>query len=194
MANVSSPFGLWPIGINGAGDVRTNVCARYTIAESLNATLDMFSPVVLTGTGTNITAGAGTGEFLVGAFMGCSYIDTNGVPRFSRNWVASTATRSGLPITAFVADDPLTRFEIQGDNSAWAAADVGLNVDYAVGTRNAMANQSGAYAVRTGINTTATLMLRIVEHSRTVTNNEWGSYARLIVQINAHRWRSTTGA
>lgn len=194
MANVNSPFGLAPIGLAAGGEVRTNVFAQYTIASALNATIDQFSPVVLTGTDTNITAGAGTGEYLIGSFLGVEYIDAYGTPQFKRNWVAATPIKSGTVAKAIVADDPNTLFEIQGNSESWAAADIGLNVDYSVGTRNATINRAGTVAVRTGIAGTATLMLRLLELSREITTNDFGAYARLIVKINAHRYATATGA
>lgn len=195
MANVNAPFGLKPIGALGVGDPRVNSYGKtYTIATALNATLDLYTPVVLTGTGNDITTGAGTGEFLVGSFLGCEYLDPSGKLVKKHNWVAQTATKTGSVIKAYVADDPDLLFEILGDNSSWVVADVGLNVDYSLGTRNAVVNQSGAVAVRTGINTTATLMLRILGLSDTVTANTWAAYARLKVKINAHRYATATGA
>lgn len=194
MANVNSPFGLRPIGLAGGGDVRCNNFMQYTIASALAATIDEFSPVVLTGTDTNITAGAGTGELLVGAFMGCSYIDSFGTPRWSNHWVSGTTVKTGTTVSAFVADDPFTLFEIQGDSGVWAAADIGMNVDYSVGTRNAVVNRAGTVAVRGTPAVTATLMLRLRGLSPTVSPNAYGAYARLLVSINAHRNLSTTGA
>ncbi len=193
MANVNSPFGLRPYGLAGGGVPRVNTFKQYTIAAALNATLSKNSPVILTGTGTNITASAGTSDTPIGVFNGCEYRDANtGRVIRAKNWVAQTVTKSGFPILAFVYDDPNMLYEVQGDNAAWVEADVGLNVDYVVGT--AVNGVSGGYVTRTGINTTATLVCRIHEQSRRLTQTEWGAYARLVVTINANRHTSTTGA
>lgn len=190
MANSNRPFGLRPVKPQFGGEERFG---EYTIASAYGTSIYQYQPVVLTGTGRNIAAGAGTGEFLVGSFAGCRYIDSTGKPVYSKYWPASTAAKSGTVVKAYVYDDPDQEFEIQGDSTVFAAANVGLNADYTVGSGSTVTGLAASVLAGGGLDTTATLMLRVLGLS----NREgaaWGAYAPLLVRINAHRLRSTTGA
>ena len=140
MSNLNQPFGFLPVRPMFGGIERPN---KYTIADAYNTAIYYGQPVVLTGTGRNIAAGAGTSEYLVGIFAGCEYIPAAGdqSPKFTKYWPASTVVKANTVVDAFVFDDPDEEFVAQADGSL-AAADVGLNLDYNPGTGSTLTGYS----------------------------------------------------
>lgn len=174
MANVNAPRGLLPYQLAGQPAVK-----EYAIATGHTTGIGRGDVVQLTGTGRNITnAEAGNANNL-GVFMGCQYVDSQGNQHFKSMWPASQA---GTDIKAAVVtfDTPGQVYEIQCDTLA--AANVGLLVDWAVGTLDTVNGESGAYAdVGTGVSTTD-MSLRILGLVDRV-DNAYGAYAKARVTV-----------
>lgn len=189
MANANAPFGLRPVGVGGGGQVRINSFRKYRIASGYNTNIGENAPVVLTSSGGEIALGAGSGELLVGSFLGVTFEPASGPPKFQTWWDAGTVLKTGTVAWANVADDPACVFEIQGDSTAFEAANDGLCANYTVGAMTALKVQPSVLAGG-GLNTTATLMLKIrglSDQLKTPSGKpEWGAYAPLLVTINQH--------
>lgn len=191
MSNANAPFGLRPIGVGGGGQVRINSFRKYYIASGYNTSLGKNAPVVLTSAGGQIALGAGTGELLVGSFVGVNFTPSGGAPRFRTWWDAGTVLQTGTVAEALVADDPECLFEIQGDSTAVAAANDSLNADYTPAAIDSATKSHQSVLAGSSLNTTAGLMLAILglaTQLKTPTGKpEWGAYAPLVVRINQHK-------
>jgi hypothetical protein len=86
----------------------------------------------------------------------------------------------------YVADDPDLLFEAEVSNGTPAVTDVGLNVDFAVGTPSALTATSGMYIDFGTEATTSTLPLKIHGFAPRE-DNEVGASAKLLVSINKHQ-------
>ena len=205
MANSNSPFGFKFLR-SLDGENKLNARGKYTIASAYGSKITRGEAVVLAGAGSSVAGhvdgitiarGAGTSEQVIGVFDSCSYIDSTG-KRFDNvhYWPASQTLLSGTACTVNVYDVTGSLFLVQGDSGSWVAADIGLNVDYTPGTASGAKAQS--VITRTGINTTDTLMCRLVsfapENLLVDGTNELGAYAKFVVQFNANAYTTRTGA
>lgn len=181
MANVNAPFGLRASRHLRGGVVRL---ADYRIADQLSTSIFSGDLVKSTGTGKKITQSAAT-DTSVGVFYGCEYTDSQGNIVFSRYWPASTVTKAGTEIIAWVYDDPDTLFTVQGGSTGVAAVDVGQSADIVVGT-GSTATGSSAGVLSNTISTSK--MLHIYELTP-ADDNAYGAYARVNVLINKHELR-----
>lgn len=176
MANTNAPQGFIAKRHLGGGTVRHN---EYLINTSgttgFNDNIGCGDPVIMNADGTLEIAAAGGGAF--GVFDGCQYIASDGSVVFSRNWVASTAVKSGSQIKAFVYDDPMIAYEIQANTAA--STDVGAVVDFIVGTPSTLTGQSTTYADVSDTIGGSLRVLRLVPRP----DNAWGAYAKIEVQI-----------
>lgn len=128
MANPNSPFGLRPVRHLFGGVIRE---ANYTIADQYSTSLFTGDPVLVTGTGKNIgIATAGSSGVVTGVFQGCKYVNSLGDTVFSKYWPASTVTKSGSVIEAFVIDDPFVLYQIQSDATGVVAAGIRQLADF----------------------------------------------------------------
>jgi hypothetical protein len=142
------------------------------------------------GVATVTRATAAGGAFMLGPVVSVDPVDGAGASgRDSPTYRAASTARY-----VYVADDPDLVFEIQEDavGGAAAAADVGLNVDLVAGTGSTITGLSAFQADTSTKNTTATLQLRILGFKQSV-DNEIGANAKLLVTINLHSLRNTTG-
>lgn len=169
MANTFNPFGFAHLG--SADGAPANFAQRQVAISSGNATAIFYGdPVKQLNTGYIAQWSAGTAvSQLVGIFVGCTYNNSvgGGVTR-SRYWPGSGAAGdvTALVIPCIYGATP-AQFLVQTGNSAggataFAAADVGKNIDVALGTGSTATGISGAYADQNTEGTTATLPFRIV--------------------------------
>jgi hypothetical protein len=186
MANTNAPFGFKPVRHLAGGTIRSN---EYTINTSgttgFNDNIFCGDAVVLNADGT-IEIGA-VANRVTGIFDGCQYVASDGSIVFSRNWVASTAVKTGTSITCWVYDDPNIVFEVQA--TTYAATDKGLIIDHVVGTGNTSTGQSGSYADM-GDTTVTSGGFRVLGLVPRV-GNEVGSYARIEVKMSDSTLAST---
>jgi hypothetical protein len=109
MSLVNAPFGLnatyHPTGLERG--------KAYRIASGYATNIFKNQPVILNTNGT-ITAGAAAAD-LLGVFAGVEYVDLNGKPTYSPNWIAGTTVFAGTVPQAWVLDDPEIVYKVQAD-------------------------------------------------------------------------------
>lgn len=145
--NVDGPFGLRCVGRIGGGGVPEQ--RSYGIASGYGTSLFIGDPVQMTGAANSdnglpqiAIAEAGNVDN-IGVFMGCRYVGSDGRPKWSRYWPASTAATF---TEAFVIDDPDAIFEVQTiTGTAFDDAAIGQLADWSLATAgSATTGLSGA--------------------------------------------------
>lgn len=178
MANVDAKFGLRPVRKVDGGNISQNV---YSIATDYTTAIYEGDVVEMTGTGRNVSKAAATNVDNIGVFKGCSYVDSTGSTVFSHHWPGVSDSKSN--IKAYVIDDPNVVFEVQAD--ACAEGEIGVLVDWNVGTGNANTGLSGLYAVVSGTSATtggSLRVMRLVDRP----DNAYGTYAKIEVMFAEH--------
>lgn len=190
MANANTPFGLRPVRHRN-GAAYNGSATRYFVPAADATALFIGDPVILAGSAdadgvaTVTRATAAGGAFMLGPVVSVEPVTRDSTPYRE----ASTARY------VWVADDPDLQFMVQEDGvgGALAVADVGLNADWIVGTGSAITGLSGAMLDTSTKATTATLQLRIMGFAQTVDNEVGNANAKVLVSINLHALRNTTG-
>ena len=195
MANINASFGLRPYRMLGS-TANTNGDAVFYLQTAATAgtssAIYQGSPVIpLTNGMIDIVGNANGGTVpLLGAFLGCNYIDLTGKPKWSPYWPGTAAVYANSIATATVASAPDQVFLINTDAAA-ADSIIHANANFATATTgNATTFQSaGKLAVSTA-NTTNTLNLRILGFEDTPANSDATVAGRLaIVMLNNHFYR-----
>jgi hypothetical protein len=186
MANVSEKFGLRPYRkLDGTPLVGAQ--NRYTIASGHTTAIFQGDMVIPLSSGNIDRHTAGGTVPIVGVFNGCFYTDpTTQKPTYKNYYPGSIAASD---ITAFVVDDPDAVFLVDSD-STFTRANLFANYD--------VTNTTGV--TQTGISkcqldhSTNTLALRAIDISQDPDNSDTAtSNANILVSINNHFYRSTTG-
>ena len=189
MANTSRIYGFRPTKhLNGSAfNGQVNL---YSAPASDGTALYVGDPVKLAGdastdgaypTVTRAAAGDAVIGVIVGFDVNRTALDVSGQAR-----AASTLR------TVYVADSPDLVYEVETSNGTPATADVGLNVNHAVGTPSATTATSGATIDMGTKNTTATLTFKILGFVARP-DNEIGASAKMLVKINNHQLAASTG-
>jgi hypothetical protein len=183
MPAYTKPFGLQPIQLLG-GQVYAGSTREYPIASGYATALRPGDLVKITsGTiskETGTTAVTATG--VLGVFLGCSYTDAVLGKTFRQNWTASTVASDAV---AIVSDDRDTVFRaayVSGTtviSGQTYAAVVGKNVAL---VQNTTSTTTSDVAV-TGIATTATLPLRVVDVDKASVDSS-GNYTAVLLRWN----------
>ena len=195
MANINASFGLRPYRMLGSG-ANTNGDVVYSIQTAATAgssnVIYQGSPVIPLSNGMIDIVGAAAGGTvpLLGAFLGCNYIDLTGKPKWSPFWPGTSAVYANSIATATISAHPDQTFLINCDA---AAADtlVHNNANFATATSGSTTSglSSGKLAVSTAA-TTNTLNLRILGFEDTPANSDASVAGRLaIVLLNNHFYR-----
>lgn len=189
MANTSRIYGFRPTKhLNGSAF--TGQVNLYSVPASDGTALYVGDPVKLAGdastdgaypTVTRAAAGDAVIGVIVGFDVNRTALDVSGQAR-----AASTLR------TVYVADSPDLVYEVETSNGTPATADVGLNVNHAVGTPSATTATSGATIDMGTKNTTATLTFKILGFVPRP-DNEIGASAKMLVKINNHQLAASTG-
>jgi hypothetical protein len=195
MANIDAAFGLRPYrmlgsGANTNGDVVFNIQTAATAGTS--SVIFQGTPVIPLANGLIDIVGSAAGGTvpLLGAFLGCNYIDLTGKPKWAPSWPGTAAVFANSLATATISANPDQTFLINCDAAA-ADALVHTNANFATATTgNATSGLSaGELAVSTAT-TTNTLNLRILGFEDTPSNSDAASAGRLaIVLLNNHFYR-----
>lgn len=160
MANTSAPFGFQQVA--GTGSTPTYENVAIPIASTNTTAIFRNDPVSLnTTTGFLEQATAGTAP-LAGVFAGCKYssVSRNGQTVWSSYWPGADAVAGS--VEGYVINDPNARFQCQVSGaSPITQANVGENVQFALGTGNTATGYSGASALFSSLATTATLPFKI---------------------------------
>ena len=155
MANTNAPFGFRQYrGLGSAPTYEQSV----RLIKSDNTTAVYFGdPVSNLNTGYITRATAGTAQ-IAGIFVGCKYLSTSQKRTvWSNYWPGSDASAD---VEAYIVDDPNAQFVVQAGGTAIGLADMGLNIQFNLGTGNSSTGISGAYVESPAV--TATLPFRII--------------------------------
>lgn len=195
MANIDASFGLRPYrmlgsGANTNGDMVFNIQTAATAGTA--SLIYQGTPVIPLANGMIAPVGAANGGTvpLLGAFLGCNYIDLTGKPRWSPYWPGTAAVYAGSVATGTVSADPDQMFLINCDAAA-ADSLVHINANFATATTGSTV--SGLSAGELAVSTAAaanTLNLRIIGFEDTPANSDVAVAGRLaIVLLNNHFYR-----
>jgi tartrate dehydratase beta subunit/fumarate hydratase class I family protein len=194
MANSDIPRGFLPIGSTSSSDYNGKTSA-YAIAAAdttiygrgdlVKRTGEM---VTIDGQTYPVVARAAAGDVrLEGAIVGFD-IDIDSLSTFR------SAGAKSAPRVCFLPADPYVEYEAQADGDI-VDASAGLNAAIIVGNADTVTGQSVMEidsGTTTAPATTATLALRLVRRSRSI-SNESGANAVWVVRINQHASRDTLG-
>jgi hypothetical protein len=166
MANTNTPFGfrqysglgsaptyeqvtIGPGGISGG--IAFNAAAIYygdPVARADSGASTLVQAAGSAGTGT-VT--------LAGVFQGCKYLSTAAKrTTWSNYWPGSDVTSANAGATeAYIINDPNAKFIAQTDSTGFAAADIGSNVDFNIGTGTTANGLSGAFLIHGGATSSA---------------------------------------
>ena len=202
MASTNSPYGLRPInplgGQSFAGSTRL-----YAMLSGYSVAVQYGDPVILFAGGSGVggvmrrfsattTATTATNSATrLGVFVGCSYTDPVYGKVFRQNYPGSI-TASDLQ--AYVVDDPDTLFQAQFNGSAaqyYLGSNCGL-IQTVAGSTSANINSGVSLNLSTATDT-ATLPIRVVDFVNSTTSTVGDSFTDVIVRINTHFMRTTTG-
>lgn len=185
MANADTPAGATPVAHrNGAAyNGSFNV---YSVAAGDGTALYIGDFVKLAGTGQTLNGRvlqdvtrAATGDVIVGVVVGVKP-DTQDSLRYR---AASTARE------VYVADNPDLVFEIQEGSSGTAltANDIGLNINFVVGSGSTVTGLSGTQLDNSTEATTNTLDLHLMKPVARE-DNAIGYSCKWLVTINRHQY------
>jgi hypothetical protein len=202
MASVASPYGLKPVNLLGgqsyAGSTRTYLIDPAGSASSIYNGSPVYLNAsgylaVATATGADATTNgfpvgtANTG--IVGVFVGCSYVNTQGQQIFAQYYPTGT---TGV-VTAYVVDDYDVVFQVQSAGSVTQAA-VGSNVFFstsAVATGSTSTGNSTASVVAGSSAVTTTAAFRVIGFVSPVGD----AFTDILVKINPgyHTYTNAVG-
>lgn len=194
MANTSNVLGLKPVGtLTGTNTGRVR---RYYIPSTDSTAVFVGDAVKSAGSsdaieGVPTVAQAAAGDTLRGVVVGIDPVDgvaANSIQLGINYRPASTA------MYVLVNDDPNTIYEVQEDavGATTALIDVGENADIVVGAGDTVTGASGMQ-LDSSDHKTATAQLRILGFARRCDNEPASANAKLLVIINEHELKSTTG-
>jgi len=113
---VNAPYGLKPINLYG-GTPFAGATRQYRIASAYDTSIFYGDPVEMVNSGTIIKSAITTARAtvttsqIIGVFLGCSYVNSQGQTIFAQYFPANTAAPTGTFITAYVSNDPDTLFK-----------------------------------------------------------------------------------
>jgi hypothetical protein len=192
MANADTAFGLKPVShLNG---IPWNGQFRIMHVPASDATaIYRGDPVKVTGAadsdGVATVAQAEAGDTPVGVMIGVIQNHKGTTPDLEKTYRPA----STLNYVAVVVD-PDVIFEIQedSDGAALAAGAVFQNADIIVGSGSNSTGKSGVELDSSTANTTATLVLKIIDIVDRE-DNAIGNNAKWLVKFNLHEIRDTSG-
>lgn len=185
MANSDTPFGLKPVR-KLSGAPYNGAVTVFSTASGDATAIYVGDPVKISGTSSTVRNSvytdvdqAATGDVMVGVVVGF-LPDT----RDSLIYRAASTTR-----LVAVCTDPDMLFEIQevSGGTALAAAAIGLNADFVVGSGSTTTGYSGVELNNATEATTNTLDVQIVGLSDRP-DNAVGEHAKWLVRINRHQF------
>ena len=205
MANIDAAFGLRPYERSGSNYNNQGVNAYPINFEgSSSGTTSLIwtgSPVIPLASGLIDIVGAAAGGTvpLLGVFMGCKYIATDGTPTWAPYWPGYAAIKPSTEAIAYVADNPHAIFVINADGALPdSALFANANFATAITGTNTSGYSLGELATATIAAPGAALNLKIVGFddeasvdAGAVDKTVAGRLA--IVKLNVHYMDSTSG-
>ena len=191
MANQQGNFGFRPVLMMGSA-YQGQGQQQMTIASNETNSIFMGDPVVLNANGS-ISRGSSAGAELVGVFNGCFYTDpTTQKPTFSNHYPGAIVADD---IVANVISDPDVVFEVKCDDTNAGRAQVGSTCNIA--TYAAGSTKSGISDVAIDGSTFGTSNasnFAVYDLSTDPDNSDYtAANANILVRINKHQYRDTTG-
>jgi len=191
MANQQGNFGFRPVLMLGSA-YQGQGQQQMTIASNETNSIFMGDPVVLNANGS-ISRGSTAGAEIVGVFNGCFYTDpTSQKPTFSNHYPGAIVADD---IVANVISDPDVVFEVKCDDANAGRAQVGSTANIA--TYAAGSTKSGISGVSIDGSTFATSNasnFAVYDLSTDPDNSDYtAANANILVRINKHQYRDTTG-
>ena len=113
---VDRPYGLKPLNLYG-GTPFAGATRQYRIASAYNTSIFYGDPIEMINDGTIIKSAITTARAtvttsqIIGVFLGCSYVNSQGQTIFAQYFPANTTAPTGTYITAYVCNDPDTLFK-----------------------------------------------------------------------------------
>ncbi len=191
MANQQGNFGFRPVLMMGSA-YQGQGQQQMTIASNETNSIFMGDPVVLNANGS-ISRGSTAGAELVGVFNGCFYTDpTSQKPTFSNHYPGGIVADD---IVANVISDPDVVFEVKCDDANAGRAQVGSTANIA--TYAAGSTKSGISGVAidgSTFDTSNASNFAVYDLSTDPDNSDYtAANANILVRINKHQYRDTTG-
>lgn len=185
MANPDTPFGLKPVSMLDGSPYSASVRV-FSTASGDGTAIFIGDPVKLSGTSSTVNGRvytdvdqAATGDVIAGVVVGVMQ-DT----RDSLIYRAGSTTRLLLVETG---RDVLFEIQEVSGGTPLAAADIGLNANFVVGSGSTTTGLSGVELNNSGEATTNTLDLQIIDLVPRA-DNEVGEHAKWLVRINRSQW------
>lgn len=191
MANQQGNFGFRPVLMMGSA-YQGQGQQQMTIASNETNSIFMGDPVVLNANGS-ISRGSTAGAEIVGVFNGCFYTDpTSQKPTFSNHYPGAIVADD---IVANVISDPDVVFEVKCDDNNAGRAQVGSTCNIA--TYAAGSTKSGISGVAidgSTFDTSSASNFAVYDLSTDPDNSDYtAANANILVRINKHQYRDTTG-
>ncbi len=198
MANTQATFGFRHIGYLGGGSPDYQLSTGL-IASANTTKIFRGDPVSRSAsTGKIEQAAAGTAT-IVGIFDGCMYTPAAGqTPQWSPYWPGSGAVSDPI---AYIIDAPNAIFMAAALNTSIVTANIGENVNFAIGTGNTATGFSGATVDQSTLNTTNTLPFRVIAPVTSSGNfgqigngnDPSSAYGWCVVAFNNQNFKQLTG-
>ena len=191
MANQAGFYGFRPVKMLG-GAYNGQGQTEYTIGNNEASAIYQGDPVILAANGS-IDIGSSAGAEILGIFNGCFFTDpTTSKPTFSNHYPGAIVASD---IVANVITDPDVVFEVKVDDANAGVAQVGSTCNIA--TYSAGDTTSGISNVVIDGDTFATSSasnFAVVALSTDIENSDYTvANANILVRINKHQYRDTTG-
>jgi len=205
MANIDAAFGLRPYEKSGSNYNNQGVNAYPINFEgSSSGTTSLIwtgTPVIPLASGLIDVPGNANGGTvpLLGVFMGCKYIATDGTPTWAPYWPGYAAIKPSTEAIAYVCDNANSLFVINADGALPdSALFANANFATAVTGNNTSGYSLGELATGTIASGSATLNMKIVGFDDEASVAEGAvdktAAGRLaIVKLNVHFMNSTAG-
>ena len=197
MANINRPKGLSPVQ-NTDGSPWSQGATLFSIPTDASNTYAI-GDVVMAASGSDAngvpniikwTGVVGVSTLPIGVIVGIRVADAG----TSLVGNSLSLEKTYLPLSAgqhyaYVVTDPGTVFEIQGDSTVWAAANVNQNVNVTVTANQTTLGNGAPYSstVATGPATTLSLPLQVLGLVQRP-DNGFGAYSALLVRFNVHNY------
>lgn len=196
MANTDTPMGFKPVKyIDGSPyDGKARVCKVETSETDRIGLYDFVTPAGAadtTGMYMSVTRSAATEEDILGSVIGFGETPYMAFDADDLNLKYGTGSTAYY---VWVADDPNLLFLCQDDASATLTyASVGLNADIVVADCSTTTGLSAMEITATGAGA-GTAQVRIEGFYNDPSNEVGSTHAKLLVRINEHYYKNTTGA
>lgn len=177
LPGMGADFGMTTRLIKGTGTV---ACYRGDVLQTDASNAGYLIPVVTPGT-----------EVIHGIAWGFQWQQSNGLLNpWQQYWPGTTAIVGDVSV--LVIDNPNVVFKVQAGTTKYAQADVGNNVQFAVGTGTTANGISGAFLTGSTA-TTTTLPFRIVTILGTPVTDNTTSYNLIEVTFNNQSYKQLIG-